>query len=131
MEGSSHLHVSRGLQRQLSCSYQKYCNGRSGMFRLCAVMLGIKLPVERQRILGLVLLKVPDSEVSRMKKLINSPDDVASETMEGLVAAFPQSVRSLEGVRAIVRRDAPIQGKVAVVTGGGSGHEPMWWCYVG
>jgi dihydroxyacetone kinase len=94
-------------------------------------MLGIKLPVERQRILGLVLLKVPDSEVSRMKKLINSPDDVASETMEGLVAAFPQSVRSLEGVRAIVRRDAPIQGKVAVVTGGGSGHEPMWWCYVG
>jgi dihydroxyacetone kinase len=66
-----------------------------------------------------------------MKKLINSPDDVASETMEGLVAAFPQSVRSLEGVRAIVRRDAPIQGKVAVVTGGGSGHEPMWWCYVG
>jgi dihydroxyacetone kinase len=69
--------------------------------------------------------------VSRMKKLINSPDDVASETMEGFVSAFPQSVRSLEGVRALVRRDAPIQGKVAVVTGGGSGHEPMWWGYVG
>ncbi len=66
-----------------------------------------------------------------MKKLINNPDDVASETMEGLVLAFPESVRSLDGVRAIVRRDAPIQGKVAVVTGGGSGHEPMWWCYVG
>ena len=66
-----------------------------------------------------------------MKKLINGPDDVASESMEGFVAAFPQYVRSLENVRAIVRRDAPIQGKVAVVTGGGSGHEPMWWCYVG
>jgi dihydroxyacetone kinase-like protein len=66
-----------------------------------------------------------------MKKLINSPDDVASESMEGFVAAFPQHVRRLENVRAIVRRDAPIQGKVAVVTGGGSGHEPMWWCYVG
>ena len=66
-----------------------------------------------------------------MKKLMNSPDDVASETMEGFVAAFPQWVRGIEGVRAIARRDAPIQGKVAVVTGGGSGHEPMWWCYVG
>ncbi len=66
-----------------------------------------------------------------MKKLINSPDDVASETMEGLALAFPQSVKRLEGVRAIARCDAPIQGKVAVVTGGGSGHEPMWWCYVG
>lgn len=66
-----------------------------------------------------------------MKKLINSPDDVASEIMEGFAEAFPWSVRSLESVRAIVRRDAPIKDKVAVVTGGGSGHEPMWWCYVG
>jgi dihydroxyacetone kinase-like protein len=66
-----------------------------------------------------------------MKKLINSPDQVASETMEGLVAAFPQKVKVFAGVRAVVRRDAPVQGKVAVVTGGGSGHEPMWWCYVG
>lgn len=66
-----------------------------------------------------------------MKKLINSPDDVALETMEGFAAAFPQAVRMLEGVRAIVRRDAPVQDKVAVVTGGGSGHEPMWWGYVG
>jgi dihydroxyacetone kinase-like protein len=66
-----------------------------------------------------------------MKKLINDPDDVASETMEGLALAFPQLVRKLEGVRALVRSDTPILGKVAVVTGGGSGHEPMWWCYVG
>lgn len=66
-----------------------------------------------------------------MKKLINAPDDVASETMEGLALAFPHLVRKLEGVRALVRPDAPILGKVAVVTGGGSGHEPMWWCYVG
>lgn len=66
-----------------------------------------------------------------MKKLINSPDDVAFETMEGLVAAFPQKVKTPPGVRSVVRCDAPIEGKVAVVTGGGSGHEPMWWCYVG
>ncbi len=66
-----------------------------------------------------------------MKKLINNPDDVATETMEGFAAAFPQSVKILENVRAIVRRDAPVKGKVAVMTGGGSGHEPMWWGYVG
>lgn len=51
--------------------------------------------------------------------------------MEGLVAAFPQKVKTLSGIRAVFRCDAPIQGKVAVVTGGGSGHEPMWWSYVG
>jgi dihydroxyacetone kinase len=62
---------------------------------------------------------------------MNSPDEVASETMEGFAAAFPQSVRILSNVRAILRRDAPIRGKVSVVTGGGSGHEPMWWGYVG
>ena len=66
-----------------------------------------------------------------MKKLINSADDVATEAMEGFIEAFPQWVTGLEGIRAVVRRDAPILGKVAVVTGGGSGHEPLWWCYVG
>lgn len=66
-----------------------------------------------------------------MKKLINSPDDVASEALEGLILAYPELVRRLEGIRAIARLDAPIEGKVAVVTGGGGGHEPMWWCYVG
>ena len=83
------------------------------------------------RDIGLVLLWMRGLGSSHLKKLINNPDDVASETMEGFAAAFPQSVRILENVRAIVRHDAPIPGKVAVVTGGGSGHEPMWWGYVG
>ena len=66
-----------------------------------------------------------------MKKLINDPNDVALEAIEGLALAFPQYLRKLEGVQAVVRRDSPIQGKVAVLTGGGSGHDPMFPGYVG
>ena len=66
-----------------------------------------------------------------MKKLINDPNDVALESIEGLALAYPQYVRKLEGIQAVVRRDSPIPGKVAVLTGGGSGHDPMFPGYVG
>jgi dihydroxyacetone kinase len=65
------------------------------------------------------------------KKLINNPNRVASEVVEGLALAFPHLVRKLEGLQAVVRKDAPEQGKVAVIVGGGSGHEPMFLGYVG
>ncbi len=66
-----------------------------------------------------------------MKKLINDPNAVAAEAIEGLALAYPQYLRKLEGLTAVVRKDAPIPGKVAVVTGGGSGHEPMFAGFVG
>ena len=66
-----------------------------------------------------------------MKKLINDPDAAAAQAIEGLALAYPQYLRKLDGLMAVVRRDAPIAGKVAVLTGGGSGHDPMFAGFVG
>ncbi len=66
-----------------------------------------------------------------MKKLINDPRKVAAEALEGLALAYPQTVRLVPGAQAVVRKDAPIAGKVGVLSGGGSGHEPMFAGFVG
>jgi phosphoenolpyruvate---glycerone phosphotransferase subunit DhaK len=66
-----------------------------------------------------------------MKKLINDPNRVASEVVEGIALAFPHLIRQVDGLQSVIRKDAPIAGKVAIVTGGGSGHEPMFVGYVG
>ena len=65
-----------------------------------------------------------------MKKLINDPFRVTLESVEGFVKAFPGQVRRV-GCRAVVRADGPIPGKVSVVIGGGSGHEPLFMGYLG
>jgi dihydroxyacetone kinase-like protein len=65
-----------------------------------------------------------------MKKLINSPDDVVDEALAGMVAAHGALLRVIEP-NVIVRADAPRQGKVGVISGGGSGHEPMHGGFVG
>ncbi|WP_435348086.1 dihydroxyacetone kinase subunit DhaK [Haloarchaeobius sp. HRN-SO-5] len=66
-----------------------------------------------------------------MKKLINDPSAVVDEMLDGMVAAHPDRVRRLEGQEVLVRADAPVQEKVAVVSGGGSGHEPTHAGYLG
>jgi dihydroxyacetone kinase-like protein len=66
-----------------------------------------------------------------VKKLINDPNQVALETVQGFALAYPQYVRQVEGLQAAVRATAPTRGKVAILTGGGSGHEPMFLGYVG
>ena len=66
-----------------------------------------------------------------MKKLINDPNAVAAEGIEGLALAYPHIIRKLGGIQVIARKDVPVSGKVAVLTGGGSGHEPMFAAYVG
>jgi dihydroxyacetone kinase len=66
-----------------------------------------------------------------MKKLINDPNAVAAETIEGLALAYPHILKKLDGIQAVARNDAPVRGKVAVLTGGGSGHEPLFAGYVG
>ncbi len=66
-----------------------------------------------------------------MKKLINDPADVVREELEGIEAAHGDLVKVLYDPYVIVRADAPVQGKVALISGGGSGHEPMHGGFVG
>jgi phosphoenolpyruvate---glycerone phosphotransferase subunit DhaK len=66
-----------------------------------------------------------------MQKLINRPDDFVDEMLEGILAAHPDQLRLGGDPRAIVRADAPVAGKVAIITGGGSGHLPVFMGYVG
>src|SRR5437763_1521493 len=66
-----------------------------------------------------------------MKKLINNPEDVVTEELQGIAAAHADLVRVQYGPNVIVRADAPVQGKVGLVSGGGSGHEPMHGGFVG
>jgi dihydroxyacetone kinase-like protein len=65
-----------------------------------------------------------------MKKLINDPADVVSEFLRGVEVAHP-NLRVDHELKIIYRRDAPVQGKVGIVSGGGSGHEPLQGGYVG
>jgi phosphoenolpyruvate---glycerone phosphotransferase subunit DhaK len=66
-----------------------------------------------------------------MKKLINKPEDVVTDELKGLVAAHPDLVRVDFEHQIVVRADAPVVGKVGVISGGGSGHEPMHGGFVG
>src|SRR5690554_4346483 len=66
-----------------------------------------------------------------MKKLINHPERVVREALEGLAAAHRDLVRVHFDPDYVYRADAPVQGKVAVISGGGSGHEPMHTGFVG
>jgi dihydroxyacetone kinase-like protein len=67
-----------------------------------------------------------------MKKILNDPFNYATETLEGLCLAYPQYYSIVAGTqRVIARPDAPIKGKVGIVSGGGSGHLPVFTGYVG
>lgn len=67
-----------------------------------------------------------------MKKLMNAPADFVDEMLDGLTAAYPGSfVRAGESGRVIRRAEGARQGKVGVVSGGGSGHLPLFTGYVG
>ncbi len=67
-----------------------------------------------------------------MKKILNDPERYVPELLEGLLAAHPQRLKSVaDDVHCVVRADAPIAGKVGIVTGGGSGHLPVFLGYVG
>ncbi len=66
------------------------------------------------------------------KKLMNAPEEIIPEMIEGMLAAHPDMLK-LEGEsgRAVVAVDGPRDGKVGIVIGGGSGHEPAFAGYVG
>jgi dihydroxyacetone kinase-like protein len=66
-----------------------------------------------------------------MKKIINDPSTVVAESLRGLAVAHPDLLRVTESPAVVARADAPVSGKVAVISGGGSGHEPMHGGFVG
>ncbi len=66
-----------------------------------------------------------------MKKFINDPNKVVEEMLEGFLLAHSNQVQRLPASRVVVRRNAPIPGKVGLVSGGGSGHKPTFIGYIG
>jgi dihydroxyacetone kinase-like protein len=66
-----------------------------------------------------------------MKKLINAVEDVVKEQLEGMAVAHPDMLKVHFEPNFVVRADAPVEGKVGLVSGGGSGHEPMHGGFVG
>jgi phosphoenolpyruvate---glycerone phosphotransferase subunit DhaK len=66
-----------------------------------------------------------------MKKLINSPENVVHEALEGMALAHADLIKVHFDPTYITRADAPVKNKVAVISGGGSGHEPMHGGFVG
>ena len=67
-----------------------------------------------------------------MRKLINRPEDFVEEVVEGIILAYGDRLRLLNGESRVILRNPPARpGKVAIVTGGGSGHLPVFLGYVG
>ena len=85
------------------------------------------------------MVLVPSSETeprdehgfTPMKKFLNDPADVVPESLAGLAVAHPDLLSVDPARQIVVRRDAPVSGKVALVAGGGSGHEPLHVGFVG
>ncbi len=66
-----------------------------------------------------------------MQRIINNPDNVVEDMLEGFVKAHEGIVSKTNNPRVLKYKDAPIKGKVGVVTGGGSGHKPAFIGYIG
>ncbi len=66
-----------------------------------------------------------------MKKIINHPERVVTEMLEGLVAAYPNQLKLIDGRAVVTRKDVPVANKVGIISGGGSGYEPAHSGYVG
>ncbi|MBN9053435.1 MAG: dihydroxyacetone kinase [Shinella sp. 65-6] len=66
-----------------------------------------------------------------MQRFINNPDEVVEDTIKGFVKAHSDLVRLADNPRVVVSKHAPVKGKVGIITGGGSGHEPAFVGYTG
>lgn len=66
-----------------------------------------------------------------MKKIINDPETVVQEALRGMQAAHSDLLTVHDDPAVVVRADAPVRGKVAIISGGGSGHEPLHGGFVG
>src|SRR3989475_5923677 len=70
-------------------------------------------------------------ETRQMRKFLNDPANVVRESLAGLAAAHPDLLRYDAAAQIIVRQGTPKRGKVALISGGGSGHEPLHGGFVG
>ena len=68
--------------------------------------------------------------MGKVKKIINDPENIVPEVIDGLVLASHGKLKKVDGVNALMRTDMPAD-KVALLIGGGSGHEPMYTAFVG
>src|SRR6516225_2949762 len=66
-----------------------------------------------------------------MKKLINAADNIVAEALDGMAAAHGDLIKVHKDPNFIIRASGPVKGKVSLVSGGGSGHEPMHGGFVG
>ncbi|HEX3791260.1 MAG TPA: dihydroxyacetone kinase subunit DhaK [Pseudonocardiaceae bacterium] len=66
-----------------------------------------------------------------MKKIINDPSTVVEESLRGMAVAHADLLRVFQDPAVVIRADAPVAGQVAVVSGGGAGHEPLHGGFVG
>jgi phosphoenolpyruvate---glycerone phosphotransferase subunit DhaK len=66
-----------------------------------------------------------------MKKLINIPKNIVNEEIDGFIAAYENILQRIGDFTIVARKDIPVKNKVAVLTGGGSGHEPLFFEHVG
>ncbi|WP_077068089.1 bifunctional sugar-binding transcriptional regulator/dihydroxyacetone kinase subunit DhaK [Ensifer aridi] len=78
------------------------------------------------------LAQTPSSYRTHVKKFLNNPNEVVEEMLDGVVKAHEKYIQPINGShRALVARDGPRPGKVGLVIGGGTGHEPCFLGYVG
>ncbi len=66
-----------------------------------------------------------------MKKIINEKEKVVEDMIQGMVKAHPEYLKRVENSNVLVRKKAPVKGKVGIISGGGSGHEPAHGGFVG
>ncbi|MCL5070679.1 MAG: dihydroxyacetone kinase subunit DhaK, partial [Actinobacteria bacterium] len=66
-----------------------------------------------------------------MKKLINNPNDIVNELVEGFLFVNKGRVKRVGNLNVVARMEAPVKGKVGIVIGGGAGHEPLFLEYIG
>jgi len=66
-----------------------------------------------------------------MKKLINSPENIVDEIIEGFILTNKNKIKRIKNLNVVARIDAPIKDKVGIVIGGGAGHEPLFLEYIG
>ena len=66
-----------------------------------------------------------------MQRILNNPDNIVDEMLKGFVKTHCDIVKTTEHPRVLAAKAAPVQGKVGVVTGGGSGHKPAFIGYIG
>ncbi len=90
------------------------------------------VPASLNALRGMKRSQVEEGNPMKTKKLINDPKNIIEEMLDGIIKAHPHHVRQLEhSPRSVVSVAEPRKGKVGIVIGGGSGHEPSFVGFVG